>query len=201
MIVRVAKLSVLLLVATSLAACGGGSDTNRAGTTPTATPSSPSTETVSAEEYMQTLCSETLNWFETIQEDAGEIQALGTDTPPDEAKEKLQGFLDATIENTDELISAVEEQAPDVENGEEISDDVAAAFGDAKEAFEEAKDQVDDLPTDDQEAFDQQLSEIGSALSAQGDALREGFGALSDSEELETASEEVDACAELPSIQ
>ena len=172
------RLLVVVVPAFAIAACGSGG--------------------VPAAEYMSSVCSELRTWLQGIQADAQEVQALDPQTPPDEQKEKATAFLDTTIENTEEMISAVNDAGvPDVENGEEIAADVVAALEKAKEAYEEADAKLADLATDDPAAFQQGLSEIGQALSAQGEALSTSMSTLQESEELQNAGEDEPSCQEL----
>ncbi|MDQ3985389.1 MAG: hypothetical protein M3280_02690 [Actinomycetota bacterium] len=178
---RLVKVLVALVPALVIPACGS--------------------DTVAAGEYMGSVCSEMKAWIEGIQSDAQEVQSLDPQTPAPEQKEKATEFLEATIESTDEMISDVEDAGvPDVENGDQIAEDVVGTLEDARQAYEEANEKVADLSTDDPAAFQQGLSEIGQALSAQGEALRTSMSTLQESEELQNAGQDVQPCQDLAGL-
>lgn len=180
-----------VLLAGSLAACGGddGDDGGGGG-------GGGATETVSAEEYANSVCTAMTDWLAGIQELSASIGETQT-ASPEEGKQALVQLLADMSEETGRLVTAVEEAgAPDVEGGEAVADQLVSAFGQTREALEEAEAKVEGLPTD-QQGFQQGVAELGPTLQ---DALSGITDSLSEpeSEELRKAFEDEPACSEIP---
>jgi hypothetical protein len=148
-----------------LAACGGGSDT------------------VDAASWAADFCSALAKWQESVQESGSVLETgLDIDSDPATAKAALSGFADDVVADTDDLLDAMNEAGiPDVENGEEVSDALIAAFEDARAALVTARGDIDDMSTDSAQ-FESQadaikvsvqssLSDIGSDIGQKLDTL------------------------------
>ncbi len=183
---------VLVLV---FAACGGddGEDTDapEASETTSAAPAS-------AQEYVSTLCTEMQNWLTKLQEGQAQVQqTVQPGASPAEGQAALATFFDSAVTATDELITAIESAGvPDVEGGEEISQDIVAKFEDAKAALESARAQVDMLPTDDRQAFARASQELGATVQTQLESIGDALSSLSQPELDEAAAQEP-ACTAL----
>ena len=184
---------VLILV---FAACGGdnGEDTDEAAPEATETTSAP----VSAQEYVSTLCTEMQNWLTKLQEGQAQVQqTVQPGADPAEGQAALATFFDGAVTATDELITAIEGAGvPDVEGGEEISQDILTKFQDAKAALESARAQVDTLPTDDRKAFASAAQDLGATVQSQLQSIGDALSSLSQPELDEAAAQEP-ACTSL----
>ena len=160
---------ILLVAGMALVACGGGT---------------------SPEDYATAICNSGGDWVDALQGRADSLQnSIDTDTP-EEGKQILLDFLDGTIDDTDELLDEVEEAGtPDVDGGEEFADDVQDTYDQAREAFVNARNEVEQLPTDDPETFGQKASELGSLLGQ----VLSNFEPPRN-EEMEQAFDDADAC-------
>ena len=111
----------------------------------------------------------------------------------------LQGFLEDALADTQDWLSAVEDAGvPDVEGGEEYANQVQNAAQEANDVLEETATSVDELPTDDPQAFAREAGTVGDsareALGKVGDAITEP-----ESDELKTAFEDAQECKEIAS--
>ena len=161
-----------------LVACGGSDDT------------------VSARDYASDVCGAVKEYTDSIQNRVSDIQSNAPDNP-EEGKELLTSFMDDMIADTDDLIAAVDGAGvPDVEDGEQIADSVQTALEDVREILNDAATQIEELPTDDPQAFAEGTQEIGTSLQESGEGIQSGLSELQ-SEELEEASQDVEACEEI----
>lgn len=158
-------------------------------------------ETVGAETYASGICGALNDWQSAIQARSSSLtEGLSEDTTPEQGKELLGSFLDDVIGETETMISAVDDAGvPDVENGEEISEALNNAFDDALAALEDARGQVDDLPTDSGESFQTAASSLGGSIST---SLGEIGGQIQDIDApgLEAAFSEDEDCIALQGL-
>ena len=179
---RAKTVSVVLAAGLFLGACGGDDGGGDA-----------------AQTYASSICTAFSTWVQDITARNQTLtQSLNPQSTPAEGKEQLQIFLDSVIQDTDKLISSVQAAGvPDVEGGDRAATQLRGAAAQAKTSFENARDQVDQLPTDDPQAFEagarQVGSQIGSSLSGLGQELRN----RAQSEEIRKAFEESPTCARL----
>ncbi|MDQ4095084.1 MAG: hypothetical protein M3174_02615 [Actinomycetota bacterium] len=171
------------------AACdGGGETTNEAASTPAAETSSPAT--TSAEEYVSTLCTEMQNWLTRLQEGQAQVQeSVQPGSSPQDGQQALAAFFDSAIAATDQLVTAVQNAGvPDVEGGEQISEELTSRFEEARAALESARAQVDQLPVDDPEAFRAAAEDLGASIQSQLEAIGQALSTLSQPELDQAAS-------------
>lgn len=164
------RLPILTLGAAALlaAGCGGGEDSNEA-EAPEGTPPA---------QWVTTVCGALDDWQTSLETEARGLpqEVLQADSPED-AKQRIVGFLDQVIDETDAMIETVDDAGrPAVDAGQRVADAVHARLSRVKEAFERARTSVEDVPTDNPLAFQQQLTEIGQSLTAQGQALGDVLG-------------------------
>jgi hypothetical protein len=172
-----AGLLVSILIAGSVA-CGDGGDA------------------VSAREYATDVCGAVKQYTDSITERVSEIQSNAPENP-EEGKEVLTTFMDNMISDTDTLIGRVEDAGvPDVEDGERIADEVLSALRQVQSILEDARSQIEDLPTDDPQAFAEGTAEIGTSLQESGQEVQSGLSELQ-SAELEEVSRDIEACQEV----
>lgn len=166
-----------------LGACGGeeSGDTGDTGET--------ETEAVAVDDYASDVCSALSTWVTDIQDRASTITE-GIDPGDAKAgKERLQEFIGETVTGTDELIADVEEAGiPDTDGGEEASNQIQTGLEQVKSILVEAQGQIDELPTNDPQAFGKGAQEIATSLqeatgeaaasidSANSEELTEAFG-------------------------
>lgn len=154
-------------------------------------------ETVSADEYVSSVCTAITDMVDVLQGGQAELQnALTSD--PEEGKDLLVGFLNDsadTLESTrDELEAA---GVPDVEGGEQIAETIPAAFGDLQSSIEDAAAQAEEVSTDSPTEFIEQIEAVGKTVQDAGGQVGESLNELASSDELEAAAEEADACQQL----
>jgi hypothetical protein len=180
---RAKTVSVVLAAGLFLGACGGDEGGGDA-----------------AQAYASSICTAFSTWVQDITQRNQTLTAsLSPQSTPAEGKEQLQIFLDSVIQDTDKLISSVDAAGvPDVEGGQGAAAQIKAAAAEAKTSFQNAREQVDQLPTDPAgfRAGAQQVgSQIGSSLSGLGEELRN----RSQSQEIRQAFQDSPTCARLRS--
>ncbi|MDQ4144800.1 MAG: hypothetical protein M3198_13880 [Actinomycetota bacterium] len=196
---KIAALAMALVFV--LGACGGD-DEEEIPTTTESTPatesSSPAASTVSAQEYVSTLCTEMQNWLTALQEGQAEVQeTVQPGAEPAEGQAALATFFDGAITATQDLVTAIQEAGvPDVEGGEEISADLLGKFEEAQAALEDARAQVDTLPVDDRTAFAEAATQLGTTIQTQLQAIGDALSSLSQPE-LDEAAAADPACTQL----
>lgn len=189
---RTAALGLTLLLAASLAACGGDDGGGEGG----GDEGGASGETVSAEAYATDVCAAMREWVTGVQ---SKIQGLSgdlTSNDPEEGKQVLAGLLGEMSAGVGELASAVEDAGvSDVEGGEEASESIVSAFRDVQTVLEDTQQDFENLPNDPQ-AFERGVADLGSALQS---ALSGVGGSIEepDSPELLEAFEKEEACSSI----
>lgn len=187
------RLPILILLAAAAliaAGCGGGGGDGPEGVEPAA--------------WAADVCAALAAWQETLQEQAQSLtQEVLEASGPEDAKDRIAVFLDDVIEDTDAMIGEFDEAGvPAVDQGDELRDDFRAGLDQMRGAFQEAREQVDDVPTDDPQAFQEQLTEIGTSLQSQGETIGQTMQNLDetyDADELNQAFEEDEQCREFQS--
>ena len=147
--------AVVVIGCLAIPACGGGDSDGGGG------------DTVSAEAYAAGVCGALNDWQAAIQARSTSLtEGLSEDTSPEEGKDLLATFLDDVLSETETMVSAVEDAGvPDVDNGEEASSALQDSLDAARTALQEARDQVDDLPTDSPEGFQTAATTLGATIS------------------------------------
>jgi hypothetical protein len=157
-------ITVAVLSAFVLLACGGGSDDGG--------DEGDSTEPVSAEQYVTGLCSAMVEWQGKAQELAttlqSEIQAGGAGLEIGDRKEKLTSYLENLQTATEDFIARVEGAGvPDVEGGGDVAENFLNGFRQLVDVIENAQEQIADLP--------ETPAEFQAATDQLGDQLQGGF--------------------------
>ena len=183
----------VVLSVSVLAACsddsGDGTDTAEETEAPAA---------ADADTYAERVCGALSDWMTSIEEGNATLQgSLENEVDLEQVKQRLLEFLDDTIANTDDMIARVEDAgAPDVDNGEELHQRLLDLLGQAKTAFEDARDTVEGLDASN-------AQELGTGLQELGISLQTAFADVqnplenADSEELDRAFEDNEACTSL----
>lgn len=182
------RLLVALLVIVMLgAACGGGDDGGNGGGGDDG--SGTGGETVAVDAYASDVCAALSKWVTDIQDRASTITEGIDPGDASAGKERLQQFIGDTVTGTQELIASVEAAGvPDTENGEDAAEKIVSGLNDVLTILQDAGDKIDDLPTNDPQAFGTGAQEIATSLqeatseaastidSANSDELTQAFG-------------------------
>jgi hypothetical protein len=185
----VARLPILTLFAALAVAagCGGGGGTE-AGVPPA--------------DWAASVCGAFEGWRLSLEDQAQGLssEVLNAATPQ-AAKDRVSTFLDEVIASTETLRGEIEKVgAPAVDQGGAIQEDLNAGLIAMETAFEQARDSVAAVPTDDPQAFQQALTGIGEALETQGEQIGDTLGGLDekyDAPELEAALENSPGCEDI----
>jgi hypothetical protein len=173
------------LLTLGLSACGGDDGDGGNG--------SAGGEGTSASAYAAEVCGAMKDWVSTVQEKSSALGESAAAGDAEEGKELLVTLLGDISDATGDLVGAVEDAGvPDVDNGEEISANLADAFRQAQQILDDAQEDVEALPSD-PAAFQQGAAEIGPTLQ---EAISSITASLegSQSDELDQAFEEEEAC-------
>ncbi|HSI81284.1 MAG TPA: hypothetical protein VK919_11615 [Solirubrobacterales bacterium] len=157
-------------------------------------------ETVSAEDYVNDVCSGMSELTTTITSGQEEFQQAlqGSLDSPEEGRDVLVSFLGDAADAAGEAHSAVEEAGvPDVDGGEEVADAITTAIGDMQGAFEQARGDAESMSTESAGEFASDAQEIATAVQASSQQIQESLQAVGENEELEAAAEDAEACQQL----
>ena len=174
--------AAVALASTGVASCGGDS--------------------VSADEYVGSICTAMGDYLDTVVAGQASAQAAlsGSTGDPAAAKEEVVGFLDEATAASEEAASEIEDAGqPDVENGEEIANAINEAFDGITQTFESAQASAEDLPTDSEESFASAAEEISTNLTESGEQISTGLESVGDSSELEEAAQNNTECQSVES--
>jgi hypothetical protein len=174
--VRFVALALVLFVALGACSSGGGG-------------------TISADAYASSVCSHIKTWLDQIKQRAADLRtAVSSQTSPTKGKDLLGTYLDGVISDTDDMVDAIKDAGtPDVPNGDDLSTTLLAGLEKAKAAFEDARGQIDALPTSSRAAFARAAEQVGSSINAKVGGVVQSFRGLK-SPELDTAFHKVPAC-------
>jgi hypothetical protein len=153
-------------------------------------------------DWVESICTSLTGWRDDLQESTQEIQQSAPDlSNPEQAQSLLSTFLDDAVTRTDQLLSEVGDAgAPDVEQGAAISTELQAALKDARDVLADARDGVQELPTDDPAAFGTGAQELAGSIQDGLNGVGQTFNRLNDrfdAPEVEEAFENSDTCGAL----
>jgi hypothetical protein len=184
-VIRLPILALAVTLGLAAAGCGGGDEP----------------EGVPPSEWAASVCGALATWQTTLEQGARDLtRDVLQAQDPEQSKEQIGAFLDEVIAETDTVIGAVDEAgAPAVDQGEQVAADFKAGLEQIRSAFAGAGEQIEEAPTDDPAAFQQQLGAIGQQLQTQGQSIGDTLGRIDekyDSDELGEAFDENEQCRE-----
>jgi hypothetical protein len=173
-----------LLAAVARAGCGGGEET---------------AEGVPPADWAQSVCGALSDWQTSLQEQSQGLTSEVLEAKnPQAAKQQISDFLSDVIVETETMIGEVSSAGqPAVEEGGAIAEDFNDGLEQMRSAFKDAASDVEAVPTDDPQAFQEQLTQIGEDLQTQGQAIGDTLGEIDekyDAEELSDAFDDTPAC-------
>jgi hypothetical protein len=148
------------------------------------------------------VCGSVGTWLDDVQKRSGEIGKTAEQADSlEEVKREFIAFFEGVTGRTDEMLAEIEAAgAPDVDEGEAIAQDLQDSIRPLRDALVDAREQAEDLPTDDQQAFAEQAVAAGQTVEKAGTDVQTAFERLDseyDAPELQRAFEEEQACAKL----
>ena len=181
---RLPILSLLAAAALAAAGCGAGEETP---------------EGVPPADWAQSVCGALSSWQTSLQEQSQGLTSEVLEAKnPRAAKQQIGDFLTSVIVETETMIGEVSSAGqPAVEEGGAIAEDFSDGLEQMRSAFKDAASDVESVPTDDPQAFQQQLTQIGGDLQTQGQAIGDTLGQIDekyDADELSQAFEDTPEC-------
>ncbi len=154
-------------------------------------------ETVSAETYATGVCGAIADWVDEIQALNEDLQANLDPSSIDSLKDAMVTFLDDVIASTDAVIADVDDVGvPDVEDGDAAAQHLLTGLRDSRGVFENARDRVEALSTDDPQAFGEELQTVGTDIQTSMSTIGEDLGQF-ESPELDEVSKDIPECEEV----
>ena len=194
------RFRAVIAVALAAAACNGSPEETEP-PSPTTSASATGNEAVPSGTFVDGMCTAMGTWIDVLQGGNDELQQdLAGITSAEQAIELLVGYLDRTVEATDELIADVEALGPpDVDGGEDAQASILETFEGVRTALADAADEVRGLDTSDPQALADALTTLSSDLT---DATGELVGPLARTTipELEQAYADSQACDVIKSL-
>lgn len=194
---RFAKLFALVLLVATLAVAaagcggGGGDDGDSAsGTAP--------------DVWAATVCGALGNWVKSLQDGSRELGTQMRDTKDlKTVKSRFVTFLENAEESSHDMVEKVKEaDAPDVEQGEAIQEELVTALEKVETSFSNAVDKANDLSTKSVSAFSQGVGTLSQDVQNNLATTGNDFNSLSDrfnSTELDNATDGEPACQQFKS--
>jgi hypothetical protein len=188
----VVVLSVVVL-AFAAAGCGGGGGDNgdsASGTAP--------------DVWAATVCGALGNWVTSLQEGSRELGTQMRNTKDlKTVKSRFVTFLENAEESSHEMVEKVKEaDAPDVDQGEAIQEELVTALEKVENSFSNAVDKANDLSTDSLASFSQGVGKLSQDVQNNLATTGSDFNSLSDrfnSTELDNATDGEPACQQFKS--
>lgn len=183
---RLPILILLAAVVAVVAGCGGGGDGGAEGGVP-------------PDQWAQSVCGALAEWQSSLQQQSQDLTSTVLEAEsPQAAKDQIGNFLTDVISETETMIGEVRAAGtPDVEQGGQIAEDFYNGLTQMRTAFDQARQQVEEVPVDDPQAFQQALTDIGGELQTQGEAVGNNLGEIEekyDAAELSQAFDDTPAC-------
>ena len=186
---------VLSIAALAFAAagCGGGGGDNgdsASGTAP--------------DVWAASVCGALGNWVQSLQEGSRELGTQMRNTKDLKAvKSRFVSFLENAEQSSHEMVEKVKEaDAPDVEQGEAIQDELVTALEKVEQSFSNAVEKANALSTDSLQAFSQGVGTLSQDVQDNLATTGNDFNSLSDrfnSTELDDATDGEPACQQFKS--
>ena len=199
---RLIFLTLLISLMAFAAACGGSDDSTDEAVPPvteaTTAAAEEEAEAVPASDWANSVCTSVSDWQQEIQSGTPDFSNV---TDAEEAKQTIADYLESVATATRAMIDQVRAAGtPDVEAGETIAEDFQNALAPVADSFDQARADVEALPTDDPTAFASEVSAIGTTLSEAGTQAGTAFDELAakyPDAGLDAASGDAPACADL----
>lgn len=151
-------------------------------------------ETVSAEAYATGVCGAIADWVEEIQGLNEDLQANLDPSSIDALKDAMVTFLDDVIASTDTVIADVEDVGiPDVDDGDAAAQHLLTGLRDSRGVFENARDRVEAMPTEDPTAFGEELQTVGTDIQNSMSTIGDDLGRF-ESPVLDDVSKDIPEC-------
>jgi hypothetical protein len=188
----VVVLSVVVLVFAAVGCGGGGGDNgdSASGTAP--------------DVWAATVCGALGNWVTSLQEGSRELGTQMRNTKDlKTVKSRFVTFLENAEESSHEMVEKVKEaDAPDVDQGEAIQEELVTALEKVENSFSNAVDKANDLSTDSLASFSQGVGKLSQDVQNNLATTGSDFNSLSDrfnSTELDNATDGEPACQQFKS--
>lgn len=150
--------------------------------------------TVTAEAYATGVCGAIADWVDEIQGLNEDLQANLDPSSIDALKDTMVMFLDDVIASTDTVIAEVENVGvPDVDDGDAAAQHLLTGLRDSRGVFQNARDRVEAMPTDDPAAFGEELQTVGTDIQASMSTIGEDLGRFQ-SPVLDDVSKDIPEC-------
>jgi hypothetical protein len=144
--------AAVIALAVAIAGCGGSSN------------SSASSSTVSPAAYVHSVC-QAVGPFETDVVKRSSALNLSTISSPGQGKTALQGFLTAISTDSKKALAQLKAAgAPNVKNGQQISNAISNAFAQLGTTMNQAVKQAQSLPTNSAAGFKAGAQSLGSTV-------------------------------------
>jgi hypothetical protein len=189
----VVVLSIVVL-AFAAAGCGGGGDGDNGDSASGTAP----------DVWAASVCGALGNWVQSLQEGSRELGTQMRDTKDlKTVKTRFVTFLENAEESSHEMVEKVKDaDAPDVEQGEAIQEELVTALEKVEKSFSNAVDKANDLSTDSLQAFSQGVGKLSQDVQDNLATTGSDFNSLSDrfnSTELDNATDGEPACQQFKS--
>jgi hypothetical protein len=156
----------------SLTACGGGGGTTTTPATQASPPSPPGPQAVTPAVYIRAMCTAMVDLQTTVFQAAEQLQGtVSSDDPPEQRLEVARTFLENMIIASDALIQQLQ-VAGIPEGSEEFANGVREGAESMKSSLEGALAELDQVPLDDEAAFDSAMQSLGDRLN---EAISQAF--------------------------
>jgi hypothetical protein len=150
--------------------------------------------TVTAEAYASGVCGAIADWVGEIQGLNEDLQANLDPSSIDALKDTMVTFLDDVIASTDTVIAEVENVGvPDVDDGDAAAQHLLTGLRDSRGVFQNARDRVEAMPTDDPAAFGEELQTVGTDIQTSMSTIGEDLGRFQ-SPVLDDVSKDIPEC-------
>ncbi len=150
--------------------------------------------TVTAEAYATGVCGAIADWVDEIQGLNEDLQANLDPSSIDALKDTMVMFLDDVIASTDTVIAEVENVGvPDVDDGDAAAQHLLTGLRDSRGVFQNARDRVEAMPTDDPAAFGEELQTVGTDIQTSMSSIGEDLGRFQ-SPVLDDVSKDIPEC-------
>jgi hypothetical protein len=153
-------------------------------------------------EWVADVCGAVTSWVDGVQEESTALGETAQDAEDlEQARDQFVDFFDQVIDRTDRMLAEIDEAGtPAVEEGEAIAEDLRSTLAPIQDAFEDARAEAEELPTDDPAAFQAGATQIGESVQEEAQAIGRAFDELErqyDVPELDEAFEDEEACSEV----
>jgi uncharacterized protein YoxC len=195
----VTRVAITLVLFLAAGACSDGSSASPGSG---GTSSGGGSETISAADYANGVCTAVKDWVTALQDGSQQYQDSIPATPDPSnlggIKDSLVSFVDSVVTETNAMIDQIQALGtPDVDGGSEVAQNVQAALQTVQDTYTQLQQDIESLDATNPAEMVTKLGAMSAQLQQGSSEVQAAFQKLDENADMKTAGENAPACQEL----